>query len=145
MTEPGPDHTSPHKIAIIGAGISGLAAAWTLHQRHPSCQVTLFEASNRAGGVLETINDPPYLIERSADNFATLLPDALELCKATGYEQELISPQAIEGIQQLLQAQHVPANLIPTILKAIQDPIAPALAAATTQAFFIGAIVLGVA
>ena len=81
------------RIAIVGSGISGLAAAWTLQQRMPQAKVTIFEASNKAGGVLETIYDPPYLIERSADNFATLLPDALELCKATGYVDDLISPE----------------------------------------------------
>lgn len=35
------------KLAIIGSGISGLAAAWLLHRRH---HVTLFEASARLGG-----------------------------------------------------------------------------------------------
>lgn len=84
--------TAP-KVVIIGAGISGLAAAWTLQQRAPSLDVQVLEASSRAGGVLETILDPPYLIERSADNFAVLMPDALDLCKATGYVEHLISPE----------------------------------------------------
>ncbi len=80
-------------VAIVGGGIGGLAAAITLKQRAPELPVTILEASHRAGGVLETIYEAPYLIERSADNFATLLPDALELCKATGYTDELISPE----------------------------------------------------
>jgi predicted NAD/FAD-binding protein len=35
------------KIAIVGAGVSGLAAAWLLGQRH---EVTIFEAEPRPGG-----------------------------------------------------------------------------------------------
>ncbi len=60
------------KIAVIGAGIAGLAAAITLRKNRPDAEVTIFERSGRAGGVLETIYDGPYLIERSADNFCDL-------------------------------------------------------------------------
>lgn len=40
------------RIAVIGAGISGLSAAWLLSSRH---QVTLFEADNRLGGHSNTV------------------------------------------------------------------------------------------
>lgn len=42
---------SSPKIAVIGAGISGLSAAWLLSQRH---QVTLFEGSRHIGGHANT-------------------------------------------------------------------------------------------
>jgi len=41
------------KIAIIGAGISGLVAAWLLHHEH---EVTVFEADARIGGHTATID-----------------------------------------------------------------------------------------
>lgn len=81
------------RVAVIGAGISGLAAALTL-SADIQTEVALYESSERTGGVLETIHDGPYLIERSADNFATLIPDALALCREQGLESELISPVA---------------------------------------------------
>ena len=40
------------RIAIIGAGVSGLACAHTLHSEH---DVVLFEASDRAGGHANTV------------------------------------------------------------------------------------------
>ncbi|MGR3762166.1 NAD(P)/FAD-dependent oxidoreductase [Roseobacteraceae bacterium NS-SX3] len=40
------------RIAIVGGGISGLAAAWLLSPRH---QVTLFEAAPRLGGHARTV------------------------------------------------------------------------------------------
>jgi oxygen-dependent protoporphyrinogen oxidase len=80
------------QIAVIGGGISGLAAAWKL-SRASNVETTLLEAGDRVGGVLETIYDQGYLIERSADNFATLIPDAVEFCRETGFESHLIRPQ----------------------------------------------------
>lgn len=40
------------RIAVIGAGISGLSAAWLLSKRH---EVTLFEADRRLGGHSNTV------------------------------------------------------------------------------------------
>jgi predicted NAD/FAD-binding protein len=41
------------RIAVIGAGISGLASAWLLGQKH---EVTLFEAGSYAGGHTNTVD-----------------------------------------------------------------------------------------
>jgi len=43
------------RIAIIGAGISGLGCAWQLHGRH---EITLFEAQDRLGGHSHTVDVP---------------------------------------------------------------------------------------
>ena len=55
-----------------------------------SAQLTLFEASDRLGGVLETAHADGFLIERSADNFLTQPPAAVELCRRLGLADELL-------------------------------------------------------
>ncbi|MDX1518969.1 MAG: FAD-dependent oxidoreductase [Gammaproteobacteria bacterium] len=43
------------KIAIVGAGISGLTCAWLLNEKH---EITLFEANNYIGGHTNTVKVP---------------------------------------------------------------------------------------
>ncbi len=44
------------RIAVIGAGISGLASAWLLQREAPNRQVTLFESQPRLGGHANTVD-----------------------------------------------------------------------------------------
>ena len=46
---------SKKRIAIIGAGISGLGCAYALRQ-HPDLEITLFEGGNHIGGHSNTVN-----------------------------------------------------------------------------------------
>ncbi len=86
----------PRSVAVIGGGITGLAAAHRLHELDPSVRVTLFEASDRPGGVLQTVRDDAYLLELSADNFITNVPWALDLCRRIGLAEELLETRASE-------------------------------------------------
>ena len=86
-----PSFSPRRRVAIIGGGISGLAAAHRLRELDPAAQVTLFEASDRLGGVLHTDRSRDgWLIERSADMFTTREPWALDLCRQIGIADELI-------------------------------------------------------
>ena len=40
------------RIAIIGAGLSGLTAAWEIHYQRPDVEIEVFEAADRIGGKL---------------------------------------------------------------------------------------------
>jgi oxygen-dependent protoporphyrinogen oxidase len=96
---PSPPHAlspsgRPRRIAVIGGGISGLAAAHRLRELDPAAEVTLFEASGRLGGVLQTERRDGWLIERSADMFTTREPWALDLCRRIGIADELIETDA---------------------------------------------------
>ncbi len=81
---------SPRHIAVVGGGISGLAAAHRLVELDPACQVTLLEAGERLGGVISTVHENGFQVEQSADNFITTIPYGLDLCKRLGLTDQLI-------------------------------------------------------
>ena len=86
--------TKRRRIAIIGGGITGLAAAHRLTTLSPDTEVALFEASERVGGILQSVRRDGYLIEQSADSFVTNVPWGLELCRELGIDGDVIPTEA---------------------------------------------------
>ncbi len=81
------------RIAIIGGGISGLAAAFELEeQRRAGAEVeyVLYESSSRLGGVLRTELVDGCLVEAGPDSFVTEKPWAAGLCRDLGIGDQLI-------------------------------------------------------
>jgi oxygen-dependent protoporphyrinogen oxidase len=81
------------RIAIIGGGISGLAAAYELEQKRRAgaeVEYTLFEASTRLGGVLRTEHIDGCVVEAGPDSFVTEKPWAADLCRAVGVGDQLL-------------------------------------------------------
>jgi len=77
-------------VAVVGGGVTGLAAAHRLRELDPSLRTAVLEAGPRAGGVLGTDRRDGYLIESSADSFITNVPWAIDLCRRLGLEERLI-------------------------------------------------------
>ncbi len=78
------------RLAVVGGGITGLTAAYRLHQLLPAARIELFEASDRLGGVLSTHRSGDTLLELGADSFIDKLPMAVELCQEVGLGDQLI-------------------------------------------------------
>ena len=76
------------RVAIIGGGLSGLAAAYQLAQE--GIEFTLFEASARLGGIVETVRRDGFVIECGPDSWVTEKPWARELAIELGLESEII-------------------------------------------------------
>jgi len=82
------------RVAVIGAGITGLAAAYRLRElaaaREFPLEVELLERGARCGGALETIRRDGFVIETGADSFLSEKPAAAELARRLGLGAELI-------------------------------------------------------
>ncbi len=81
------------RIAIIGGGISGLSAAFSLEERRRGgapLEYVLFERSPRLGGVLVTERVDGCLVEAGPDSFLTEKLWATDLCRQLGLGDQLI-------------------------------------------------------
>ncbi|MGA2979996.1 MAG: protoporphyrinogen oxidase [Terriglobales bacterium] len=81
------------RIAIIGGGISGLSAAYTIDEKRRSgtpVEYALFESAPRLGGVLVTDHVDGCLVEAGPDSFLTEKPWAADLCAKIGLGGQLI-------------------------------------------------------
>ncbi len=82
------------RVAVIGGGISGLAAAFRLRElgaaREFPLEVALFEKGDGLGRALATVRQDGFVMETGADSFLSEKPWALELAKRLGLEPELI-------------------------------------------------------
>ena len=87
------------RVAILGGGISGVTAAWQLAQRERAqgdIDITLFEASPRLGGIVETTLRDGFTVECGPDGWVTEKPWAKELARELGIHGKLI-PSLDEG------------------------------------------------
>ncbi len=79
-------------VTVVGAGITGLAAALHLHDHgHP---VRVLEAADRPGGLLRTSTVAGRPVDEAADAFLVRRPEALALCRRLGLAPDLVHPAA---------------------------------------------------
>ena len=81
------------RIVVIGGGISGLAAAYTLaraRQAGAPVEEMLIEASDRLGGVIRTETIDGFRIEAGPDSFLAEKPQAAALARELGLGDDLM-------------------------------------------------------
>ena len=124
------------RIAIVGGGISGLAAAFALEERRragEALEFVVYESSPRFGGVLFTEQVEGCLIEAGPDSFLTEKPWAADLCRRLGIEDQLIGSNDADRKTYILVKGKlvpmpdglmfmVPTQLSPAILSSLFSP-----------------------
>jgi oxygen-dependent protoporphyrinogen oxidase len=118
------------RIAIIGGGISGLSAAYTIEEKRQSgtdVEYVLFESSARLGGVLVTDHVDGCLVEAGPDSFLTEKPWAADLCRKVGLGDQLIGSNDSERKTYIVAKGKlvvmpdglmfmVPTKILPTVM-----------------------------
>lgn len=138
------------KIVVIGAGITGLTAAYELHERakreRRPIELLVLESANRVGGKVVTEVRDGAVIEGGPDSFIAAKPAGIALVKELGLESDLIAtnpaPRTIFVVSggRLVPLPDgtglVPTKLVPFLrsglltlhgrLRALLEPLVPA-------------------
>ncbi len=121
------------RIAIIGGGIAGLAAAYELELARVAgadVEYELFEAGPALGGVIASSVVDGTVIERGPDSFLTEKPAAADLCRELGLSADLVPSDDAQRKTFILVGKRlvalpdglmflVPTKLIPTALSGL--------------------------
>src|SRR3989454_5300398 len=125
------------RIAIIGGGISGLSAAFTLEQRRRTgvrLEYVFYESSSRLGGVISTEYIDGCVVEAGPDSFLTEKPWATDLCRELGLEDQLIGSNDTERKTYILLKGRlvpipdglmfmVPTRILPVVFSPLFSPV----------------------
>lgn len=80
------------RVVVVGAGVTGLAAARELRTHFPQVEVLVLEAGSRAGGLVHTQrSEHGLLIEHGADSLFAFKRHAIETVHELGMSGELVS------------------------------------------------------
>ena len=83
------------RIAIIGAGLAGLTAAWEIHHHNPQATIEIFEAADRIGGKLFTVPFKAGPTDMGAEAYLAFRKDATEFFHQLGLGDLLRSPSGL--------------------------------------------------
>lgn len=84
--------TTRPRICVVGAGITGLAAAWEVRRSAPEAELVVLEAAERAGGVIRTSQFAGHPVDEGADAFLARVDDGFRLCAELGLAGDLVAP-----------------------------------------------------
>ena len=98
------------RAVVAGAGISGLTAAFQLHERAQNTELDLrlLEAGNRPGGVIRSFKSGENLLEAGPDSILLQKPAAMTLCRRLGLGDEIVYPSKSGSICILKNGQISP-------------------------------------
>jgi oxygen-dependent protoporphyrinogen oxidase len=80
-------------VVVVGAGLSGLSAAFELAARR-GLEVVVIEAKDRIGGAVWTDRYGGFTLELGADSFITNKPWGVDLCRRLGLADRLVGTDA---------------------------------------------------
>ena len=84
------------RVAIIGGGATGIAAAHFLEEKldeNAGVEIVLFESTDRLGGAVRTVQKDGFVIEGGPDCFIADKPSPIRMAEKLGFDDDLVNTQ----------------------------------------------------
>ena len=101
------------RLVVVGAGITGLTAAWEWRHGHPDGEVVVLEAGERIGGKLDRVDLAGRWYDTGPEAVLARVPEAVELIEALGLAEQLVPAQTTQASIVLPDGRHpLPAGTL---------------------------------
>ncbi|MBY0230148.1 MAG: protoporphyrinogen oxidase, partial [Gemmataceae bacterium] len=115
------------RIVIVGAGISGLAAAHRLQELRPEAEVVVLDAASRPGGKVLTLQRDGWTVEGGPNGFLDNSPAVMGLARAAGAGPLLVPASEAAGKNRFLlldgRLQRLPSSLLSFLGSPLLSPM----------------------
>ena len=101
------------RLVVVGAGITGLSAAFEWRRRCPDDEIVVLEAGDRIGGKLHRVELAGHWYDTGAEAVLARVPEAVALVEALGLAGELVEPATLSASVVLPDGRHaLPAGTV---------------------------------
>jgi oxygen-dependent protoporphyrinogen oxidase len=118
------------RLVVVGAGITGLTAAFEWRRTHPDDEVVVLEAGSRIGGKLDRVDLAGRWYDTGPEAVLARVPEALELIEALGLAEQLVPAQTTQASVVLPEGRFpLPAGTlqgVPTTADGLDGVLTPA-------------------
>jgi oxygen-dependent protoporphyrinogen oxidase len=85
------------RLVVVGAGITGLAAAFEWRRRSPDDEIVVLEAGDRIGGKLHRVELAGHWYDTGPEAVLARVPEAVGLVEALGLGDRLVAPATTQA------------------------------------------------
>jgi oxygen-dependent protoporphyrinogen oxidase len=101
------------RLVVVGAGITGLAAAFEWRRRRPDDEIVVLEAGDRIGGKLHRVELAGHWYDTGPEAVLARVPEAVGLVEALGLGDRLVAPATTQASVVLPDGRHpLPAGTV---------------------------------
>jgi len=118
------------RLVVVGAGITGLTAAFEWRRTHPDGEVVVLEAADRVGGKLDRVSLAGQPYDTGPEAMLARVPEAVQLVEQLGLAHQLVAPATTQASIVLPDGRHrLPAGTlqgVPTTADGLAGVLTPA-------------------
>jgi oxygen-dependent protoporphyrinogen oxidase len=104
---------SARRLVVVGAGITGLAAAFEWRRRRPDDEIVVLEAGDRIGGKLHRVELAGHWYDTGPEAVLARVPEAVRLIEDLGLADRLVAPATTQASVVLPDGRHpLPAGTV---------------------------------